>query len=134
MGPMNARTTVLAAGFLGASAVILGAFGAHALRAVLLERGMAGVWETGVQFHLVHTVALLGLAGWWRGLPASAAARRAAWAARCWIVGIVFFSGSLYLLALGAPRWVGPITPLGGIALIAGWIALVAAALASDRA
>jgi uncharacterized membrane protein YgdD (TMEM256/DUF423 family) len=92
---------------------------------------MAGVWETAVQFHLLHAVALLGLAGWWRGQEGSIAGRRAAWAARAWVIGIVLFSGSLYLLALGAPRWVGPITPVGGLALIAGWIALLAAGVAA---
>ncbi len=132
MAAMNPRTTVLAAGLFGVSAVILGAFGAHALRATLVERGMAGVWETAVQFHLLHAVALLGLAGWWRGQGGSIAGRRAAWAARAWAIGIVFFSGSLYLLALGAPRWVGPITPLGGLALIAGWILLLAGVAATS--
>jgi uncharacterized membrane protein YgdD (TMEM256/DUF423 family) len=133
MAAMNPRTTGLAAGLLGVSAVILGAFGAHALRAALLERGMAGVWETAVQFHLVHAVALLALAGWGRGRAASAATRRVAWAARCWTLGVVFFSGSLYFLALGAPRWVGPITPVGGLALIAGWIFVIAAAAAPEQ-
>jgi uncharacterized membrane protein YgdD (TMEM256/DUF423 family) len=128
---MNPRTTVLAAGLFGVSAVLLGALGAHAWRATLLDRGMAGVWETAVQFHLLHAVALLGLAGWWRGQGGSTAGRRAAWAARAWTIGIIFFSGSLYLLALGAPRWVGPITPLGGLALVAGWICLLAAAWAA---
>jgi uncharacterized membrane protein YgdD (TMEM256/DUF423 family) len=131
MAPMNPRTTVLAAGLFGVSAVIFGAFGAHALRGLLLDRGMAGVWETGVQFHLVHSAALLALAGWWRGQAPSAATRRAAWAARCWTLGITLFSGSLYFLAVGAaPRWIGPITPLGGLSLMAGWVCVIAAAFA----
>ena len=127
---MNARFPVLAAGLFGLTGVILGAFGAHALRAFLMERGMREVWETAVQFQLVHAVALLALGAWWRGAPDGTAARRAAWAARCWTVGILFFSGSLYFLAAGAPRWVGPATPLGGLALMAGWVWLIALALA----
>ena len=130
---MTPRLALLAAGLFGASAVLLGAAGAHALREFLLARGMQATWETAVQFHLMHAVALVGLAGWWQGQGGRVAGRRAAWAARCWSVGIVFFSGSLYLLAAGGPHWLGPITPLGGIALIAGWGWIIAAAFAPAK-
>jgi uncharacterized membrane protein YgdD (TMEM256/DUF423 family) len=130
---MTPRLALLAAGLFGASAVLLGAAGAHALREFLLARGMQATWETAVQFHLMHAVALVGLAGWWQGQGGWVAGRRAAWAARCWSVGIVFFSGSLYLLAAGGPHWLGPITPLGGIALIAGWGWIIAAAFAPAK-
>jgi uncharacterized membrane protein YgdD (TMEM256/DUF423 family) len=103
-------------GLAGASAVALGAFGAHALRDVLDARG-SELWHTAVSYHFWHALAL-GLAAF--AVPGRA--RRTAMA--LFGVGIVLFSGSLYALALGAPRWVGAITPLGGVAFIVGWIAL----------
>lgn len=124
---MNHRFALLAAGLLGATGVALGAFGAHALKETLLERGMSATWETAVRYHLLHAVALLGWAAWLR--QTSAASGAAAWVARGWTIGVVLFSGSLYWLALGGPRWLGPITPLGGAALIAGWGCVIAGAL-----
>ena len=109
-------TAGLLAGFAGASAVILGAFGAHALRSVLDERGTE-LWHTAVNYHLWHALALcLAL------FVLDAPHRRRAVIA--FALGIVLFSGSLYVLALGAPRWFGAITPLGGVAFIAGWLLL----------
>lgn len=102
-------------GITGASAVLLGAFGAHALRGVLDARG-AELWHTAVNYHAWHALAL-AVAGLGRGRSG-----RVAMAA--FVVGIVLFSGSLYALALGAPRWVGIITPFGGLAFVAGWLAL----------
>ncbi|MEO6004170.1 MAG: DUF423 domain-containing protein [Opitutus sp.] len=125
---MNDRTALCAAGLFGATGVALGAFGAHALSAVLAERGMTNAWETAVRYHLLHAVTLFVLALWFRQTPPRATTAMA-WAARSWILGILLFSGSLYGLALGGPRWLGPITPLGGICLMAGWLLLVAAAL-----
>jgi uncharacterized membrane protein YgdD (TMEM256/DUF423 family) len=139
----------LAAGLLGAAGVVTGALGAHALAPALTARDTRGVWETAVQFHLLHAVALLGLAAWLRagerihsttptearfrgGFPAGA--RRLDWAVRSWVIGIILFSGSLYALAFGwAPRVMGPLTPLGGLFLIAGWVLAAAAALASPH-
>jgi uncharacterized membrane protein YgdD (TMEM256/DUF423 family) len=129
---MNYRTTLRAAGISGAIGVALGAFGAHALREVLLERGMTNVWETAVRYHLLHAMGLLCLAIWFRP-ETSSGAGLIRWTARCWIAGTVLFSGSLYGLALGGPAWLGPITPLGGAALIAGWILLVIAASADKQ-
>jgi uncharacterized membrane protein YgdD (TMEM256/DUF423 family) len=103
-------------GVTGASAVLLGAFGAHALRGVLDARG-AELWHTAVNYHAWHALALAVVAGLGRGRSG-----RVAMAA--FVVGIVLFSGSLYALALGAPRWVGIITPFGGLAFVAGWLAL----------
>jgi uncharacterized membrane protein YgdD (TMEM256/DUF423 family) len=120
----------LAAGLLGAAGIVTGALGAHALGPYLAGRGMSQVWETAVNFHLLHALALLALAGWLRPAPTGAAAQRSIWVVRCWLVGTVLFSGSLYLLALGGPRWLGPVTPLGGLSLLAGWIFLVGVALA----
>lgn len=102
----------------GALAVGLGAFGAHALRGRLPAELLA-TWHTGVLYHLVHSVALLALA-----LFGSATGRPIQLPALLWCAGIVLFSGSLYLLAGAGQRWAGPITPLGGVCFIAGWLAL----------
>lgn len=125
---MNHRTALIVAAVLGASGVGLGAFGAHGLRAELLAAGTTNAWETAVRYHLLHAVVLFGLAVALRHPAGQArAARIAGWS---WLIGVLVFSGSLYWLALGGPRWLGPITPLGGIALLAGWLALIPAAFA----
>jgi uncharacterized membrane protein YgdD (TMEM256/DUF423 family) len=119
---------LLAAGVLGLAGVAIGAFGAHALKATLIERGMMQAWETGSRYHLLHAMALVGVAAWVRGAEASKGAHLMSWAARLWCLGVVLFSGSLYWLALGGPRWLGPVTPFGGVALMAGWLLLAVAA------
>jgi uncharacterized membrane protein YgdD (TMEM256/DUF423 family) len=131
---MNHRFPLLAAGLFGAVGVAAGAFGAHALRPYLLAQETLDVWQTAVHYHLLHAVALLGLAAWLRAERSAAALRRARWTVWCWCLGIVFFSGSLYLLAVGGPRWLGPVTPLGGAAFILGWLWLAAAAWAAEAA
>lgn len=108
--------TGLLVGVAGASAVVLGAFGAHALRGVLDDRGTE-LWHTAVNYHFWHALALV-LA------VVTATGRAARVAVAAYAIGIVLFCGSLYALALGAPRWFGAITPLGGVAFIVGWIAL----------
>ena len=109
---------------LGAVGVALGAFGAHGLKS-RVGPDLLVVWETGVKYHLVHVLALLATA-WasdrWGG-PWTAAA---GW---LFVAGIVIFSGSLYVLVLSGQRWLGAITPIGGVAFIAGWVALAVAAL-----
>jgi uncharacterized membrane protein YgdD (TMEM256/DUF423 family) len=127
------RFPLLAAGFLGLTGVLLGALGAHALEPFLMEHGMAHAWETAARYHLVHAIALLALGAWASRLrPGTSVAGRSRWAARCWTLGTILFSGSLYGLAVGGPRWLGPVTPIGGLALMAGWAFLIAAALARD--
>ncbi|HEY0947242.1 MAG TPA: DUF423 domain-containing protein [Opitutaceae bacterium] len=106
------------AGLFGFAGVALGAFGAHGLKATLAARGMTAAWDTAVLYHLVHAVALLSIG---RPTLAGAGARWPVWAAGAWAVGVVLFSGSLYALALGGPRWLGPVTPLGGTAFLVGW-------------
>lgn len=96
--------------FLG---VALGAFGAHALRPRLEGLGLAPVWEKAVLYHLLHALALLVLATTLRPVPAGPA--------RLLAGGILLFSGSLYLLALTGARWLGAVTPLGGLCFLAGW-------------
>jgi len=102
---------------LGVSAVALGAFGAHALRDIL-PPAQAGIWHTAVQYHFWHTLAF-ALAAIMR--PRGSAVRWAMW---LFPIGVALFCGSLYALALGAPNWVGAITPFGGVAFIIGWIVL----------
>jgi uncharacterized membrane protein YgdD (TMEM256/DUF423 family) len=116
----------VAAGILGFTGVALGAFGAHGLKAKLLASGMAEAWATGVLYHLVHALAVLATAALSASPPPERSSpwlSRAIWA---WIIGVILFSGSLYLMALGAPKRLGVITPLGGIALLAGWSCLLA--------
>jgi uncharacterized membrane protein YgdD (TMEM256/DUF423 family) len=129
---MNPRHTLFAAGLFGATGVALGALGTHTLDVFLAERGMTHAWDTAARYQLFHTVALLGAAAWQQSAT-GAAASRTGWAACCWSAGIVLFSGSLYGIAAGGPRWLGPITPLGGVALIAGWGCLIAAAMAKKE-
>jgi uncharacterized membrane protein YgdD (TMEM256/DUF423 family) len=113
--PVHARAGLLV-GLVGASAVLLGAFGAHALRGVL-DAPSRELWHTAVDYHVWHALALALAAGLGRG-------RSGRFALAAFAIGIVLFSGSLYALALGAPHWTGIITPFGGLAFIAGWIAL----------
>ncbi len=101
------------AGVLGFAGVALGAFGAHALKDTLESAGSLEHWRTAVFYQLIHAVALLAWDGR-RDLP-----RAAGW---CLVAGVILFSGSLYCLSLGILRPVmGPITPLGGVALLTGW-------------
>ena len=118
------RVFLLLSGVFGATGVLAGAFGAHALRERLTAE-LLHTWETAVLYQLVHAAALLLLAvGIVRGSVDAPWLVGAGWS---WVAGIVLFSGSLYALALGAPRVVGPLTPLGGTALVVGWLCLVVA-------
>jgi len=121
---MTARLAIVVASVLMALAVVVGAFGAHALK-TRLAPDMLAIWQTGVTYHASHALALLALGLLMLHAQGSAALRYAAW---LFVAGIVLFAGSLYLLALGAPRWVGAITPFGGVAFIAAWIAVSAGA------
>jgi len=106
-----------------ALAVMTGAFGAHGLRQRLSAEQL-GWWHTAVEYHFIHALGLLALGVLLRvttALPAPAAPGVATSA--LWLqAGIVIFSGSLYAMALGAPRWFGAITPIGGLAFIIGWL------------
>lgn len=98
----------------GFAAVSLGAFGAHGLERLLQQNDRVDTWETAVFYHLTHSILL------W--ILATRPERAGAW--KLFLAGIVVFSGSLYLLCLTNIRWLGAITPLGGVALLAGWAAL----------
>ncbi len=104
--------------------VALGAFGAHALKDEL-SSDMMDVYQTGVQYHMFHAVGILLVALLIDRLPRP---KLALWSARLLLVGVVLFSGSLYALALSGVEALGAITPLGGVAFIAGWICLALAA------
>jgi uncharacterized membrane protein YgdD (TMEM256/DUF423 family) len=105
------------AGFLGFVAVGLGAFGTHALRGRLTP-GDLDIWRTGTFYHLVHAVALAAVA------LAGARVRARTLVCGLWTAGIGIFAGSLYLLALTKLRFFGAITPVGGVALLGGWLVL----------
>lgn len=122
---MASRFNFIAA-LLGFTGVAAGAFGAHALKATLVAREMTTAWDKAVLYQLVHAVVLLVV----NLQPASRGLRAAAW---CWIAGVIFFSGSLYGLALGGPRILGPITPLGGLALLAGWAVIAVTACTTKK-
>ncbi len=110
-------------GIIGAAGVGLGAFGAHGLRELLERNHRADTWETAVLYHLVHAVVLLALALHGRA--------RGSWV--CFLVGIFIFSGTLYALSITNLRWLGAITPIGGVAFIVGWLWLAMAGLRPDE-
>jgi len=110
---------------LAALGVALGAFGAHALKARLGAEALA-VWNTGVQYHLWHALAMV-LVGLAAGVIPEGPWLRTAGVLL--LAGVVLFSGSLYALALGGPRWLGAVTPFGGAAFILGWAAFAVAAV-----
>ncbi|HEV7867817.1 MAG TPA: DUF423 domain-containing protein [Chthoniobacteraceae bacterium] len=112
---MHSTFTFRAAAVLGFLAVALGAFGAHALKDTLASHGTSAIWETAALYHLVHAGVLLAIAVHRPGPT---------WAARLFLAGVVIFSGSLYVLAVTNIRWLGAITPLGGLCLLGGWLAL----------
>ncbi|MGE4170511.1 MAG: DUF423 domain-containing protein [Candidatus Margulisiibacteriota bacterium] len=105
------------AGVLGFLGVALGAFGAHALKATF-SGDQTQVYQTAVHYQLVHCLALLAYGVWAENKSVSA------WPAWCFAGGIVVFSGSLYLLALTQIKWLGAITPMGGVMFLLGWIGL----------
>jgi uncharacterized membrane protein YgdD (TMEM256/DUF423 family) len=121
------RTFLLAGGVAGFIAVGFGAFGAHGLRG-RLSPDMLAVFETGVRYHMYHALALL-LTAALAARPGINAGRAIAAAGWLFVSGIVLFSGSLYLLAVTGVTILGAITPIGGVAFLAGWAALAIAAL-----
>jgi uncharacterized membrane protein YgdD (TMEM256/DUF423 family) len=117
---MNARLAIIIAAALLFAAVALGAFGAHALRSRLAPDMMA-IYQTGVQYHLVHALGLLGVGILLLQRPDGRLLAAAAWLL---VVGIVLFSGSLYVLALTGVRALGAVAPVGGAAFLAAWAAV----------
>jgi uncharacterized membrane protein YgdD (TMEM256/DUF423 family) len=113
---MNSTLSTRIAAAMGLLAVALGGFGAHGLKDLLAQNGTAAIWEKAVFYHFIHAVMLFVLADrkpfpmivWWS-----------------FLIGIFFFSGSLYLLAATNARWLGAITPIGGVSFLLGWAWLI---------
>jgi uncharacterized membrane protein YgdD (TMEM256/DUF423 family) len=108
---------------LALSAVLFGAFGAHALKETLSAHDSIQTWETAVRYQMWHALALmlLSINDLSNNLPKMTGP--------CFVIGSLLFSGSLYGLALDGPKWLGPITPLGGLCLMIGWALLVYSSL-----
>lgn len=126
---MNSERLFLALGAISAFVgVAAGAFGAHGLKA-RLSAEMLAIFETGVRYQMYHAFALLFVA-WASSRFSGSLLITAGW---LFVIGTILFSGSLYLLSLTETRWLGAITPLGGLAFLGGWLCLVWAALKSNQ-
>ena len=128
----SARFYLLVSAISGLLSVALGAFGAHGLKKVVSPE-MLAAYQTGVQYQFIHTLVLLALAILMLASK-PAVVNKLKWSANLMITGIVLFSGSLYTMTFmsaagGFPTWLGPITPIGGLAFIMGWIFLMVAVL-----
>jgi len=123
--PASARLFLFLGAVLAAMAVVLGAFGAHALKG-RLPADMLAVYHTAVEYHFWHALGLLAVGLACLQLPDSPWLRAAGWLLAA---GVLLFSGSLYLLVLSGHRWLGAVTPFGGMAFILGWIAFALAVL-----
>jgi uncharacterized membrane protein YgdD (TMEM256/DUF423 family) len=125
MTDMSTRRILLAGALLGGLGVAAGAFGAHALKDAL-GAARLGWWNTAVQYQMWHAVALLALAA----LPVP----RRGFAAALLVSGTIVFAGTLYIMALTGLRWLGAVTPIGGLLMIAGWAVLAWSAWRIPRA
>ena len=129
------KNYLVTAAFFGGLAVALGAFGAHGLESITNDAKILHSFQTGVQYQMYHAFALLAVAVLYDKMSAN----WMKWAGMCFIAGIILFSGSLYLLTflkykkVLLSNFVGPITPVGGLSLIAGWICLVVAAVKKNN-
>jgi uncharacterized membrane protein YgdD (TMEM256/DUF423 family) len=125
-----ARRCLATGAVLMAAGVLLGAFGAHVLQGQLTPQRFAS-FQTGVQYHLLHALGLIAV-----GLAASVTRESAALrsSARLMLAGIVFFSGSIYLMTAGAPRWLGMVAPVGGMSFMAAWVLLARHAFRARQA
>lgn len=124
-GARIVRWALVAGAVAGLLAVMAGAFGAHGLRHVVSERGL-DVFQTAVSYQMYHALALL--AG--SLMPAlGLSGKLLTLACGFWLAGMLLFSGSLYLLVLTGIHWLGPVTPVGGVCFMVGWVLLMVAAL-----
>lgn len=121
---MPSRIAWLIIALSGLSVVALGAFGAHGLAERLDARAL-NAWQTGVRYQAWHTLAFMAITLWRERTPLRGQHLTLA----LWGLGMVLFSGSIYALSLGAPSLIGPVTPVGGLLLMAGWVALGVTAL-----
>lgn len=113
----------MSASVFGALSVMIGAFGAHALRATLEAQNRIETFETAVKYQFYHTIALLAIGL----LMYKVSDKLLGYAGYSMIGGILIFSGSLYILCLSGVRWLGAITPIGGVLMIVGWVLLLLA-------
>jgi uncharacterized membrane protein YgdD (TMEM256/DUF423 family) len=123
-----AKLFILFGGSLGLLGVVFGAFGAHALKERLTAAALSS-WETAVSYQMYHALALL-FVGLWLLHDGPSSLR---YVGMLFAAGVVLFSGSIYALVLGAGSWFGPITPLGGVTLIAAWATLIYSSLAINN-
>lgn len=125
------KNYLIAGAFFGGLSVALGAFGAHGLENITSDEKIIHSFQTGVQYQMYHGLALLAVALLFEKFPS----KLMRWTGACFITGILLFSGSLYLLTFlkiegsSAVKYIGPVTPLGGIFFIAGWLLLLAEVL-----
>lgn len=125
------RTFLIVASLSGTIAVILGAFGAHGLQNSTQDEKILHGFQTAVQYQMYHSLALLAVAMIYEKLPG----KLLTWSGNCFIIGIILFPGSLYLLTLfkiqgsSAVKIAGPVTPIGGVFFIAGWLLLLVAVI-----
>jgi uncharacterized membrane protein YgdD (TMEM256/DUF423 family) len=117
---MNQKTILYCGAIAGALAVAIGAFGAHGLKSILLEHQRTDTFELAVRYQFYHTFALLLTGLFWQFFDE----RKLKLAAIFFLLGILIFCGSLYVLSLTGMTWLGAITPLGGLAFILGWVFL----------
>lgn len=118
------RILIVLGAMMACLGVVLGAFGAHALKDRFAEPRYAGIWETAVQYHMYHAIGLLIL-----GILSSdallGASSMLSWAGYLMFTGIIFFSGSLYILAITGVKKLGAITPIGGVLFIVAWVLII---------
>ena len=126
---MTARQILVTGLILMLLAVMLGAFGAHALKSIL-DASQLQIWKTASNYHFYHALGLIGLGIWAERRPAQ---RLTGLSGLLLTAGVLVFSGSLYLLAVSGLRWLGMITPIGGVLFLAGWLCWIMAALKHDH-
>jgi uncharacterized membrane protein YgdD (TMEM256/DUF423 family) len=117
---MNQKTILLWGAIMGAAAVAIGAFGAHALKPTLIAAGREDTFELAVRYQFYHALALLVVGV----LARDIGGKRLSTSALFFLAGILVFSGSLYVLCLTGIRWLGAVTPIGGISFMIGWLLL----------
>lgn len=125
--PLTAKLFLILGGINAMLAIILGAFGAHALK-TRISTEMLAVYQTGVQYHFYHALGLVLVGLAITQMPTTIYLK---WSGGLMLAGILLFSGSLYGLSVGELRWLGPVTPVGGAAFIAAWTVFVIAVLKS---
>nr|WP_157593303.1 DUF423 domain-containing protein [Rufibacter tibetensis] len=119
---MTIKTILILGALLSGLGVMIGAFGAHGLSKLLTETGRTETFETAVKYQMYHALGLLLVGVLMTQFPAASGLR---FSGICFLIGILIFSGSLYILCLTGIRWMGAITPIGGLFLIGGWLNLV---------